>query len=175
MGGTRQALVLMTATLLAGCGGERAPDFRVRGVGVILETDAPFASRVDLPVRLESTIDAALSYWGGDWSALEGTTITLVGDQYVACSAANAIGCNDGDIRVSTRDPSIGPWQCVEQTVLVHELGHSIIGDPGHTDPRWMDFVPVEDSLSGRTGYDAGGEVPCTLYPSVWRHVLPAT
>ena len=41
---------------------------------------------------------------------------------------AGAFGCYDGDIRVTTRDPSF-PFSCVEQTVLVHEVGHAVIGD----------------------------------------------
>lgn len=162
----------MVIALLTACGGERSPDFFVRGVGVIVDTDAPFASRGDLPSRLESTLEAALAYWGGDWSDVDGVSLTLSGGQYVECGAPTAIGCNDGDIRISNRDPSIGTWQCVEQTVLVHEVGHSVIGDANHTDARWMDFLPVQESLDGRTGYTLDGEAPCALYPSVWRHVL---
>jgi hypothetical protein len=172
MGDASQTLVFTAVALLAACGGARAPDFYVHGTAVVVDTAAPFAGQPDLPVRVESTIAAALAYWGGDWSALDGATLTLVGEQYVACGSPNAIGCNDGDIRVSTRDPGLGPWQCVEQTVLVHEIGHSVIGDPGHTDPRWMDFSAVQEALSGRTGYADGGQLPCALFPSVWRHLI---
>ncbi|MGB8932619.1 MAG: hypothetical protein WCC48_15350 [Anaeromyxobacteraceae bacterium] len=172
MGGANRILAFVVIALLAACGGERRPDFYVHATGVIVETSAPFAAQGDLADRVESTIGAALVYWGGSWRDLDGVTITLAGEQYVACETPNAIGCNDGDIRVSTRDPSIGTWQCVEQTVLVHEVGHSVIGDPDHTDPRWMDFSPVQATLDGRTGYTATDEVPCALYPSVWRHIL---
>ncbi|HSM93643.1 MAG TPA: hypothetical protein VLT47_12225 [Anaeromyxobacteraceae bacterium] len=174
MGGALQILTLAPVALLASCSGGRGPDFYVHGTAVIVATSAPFASRPDLPARVESTIGAALAYWGGSWEDLDGVTLTLEGEQYVACAATHAIGCNDGDIRVSTRDPSLGPWQCVEQTVLVHEVGHSVIGDAGHADPRWMDFAAVLEALTGRTGYSADGELPCALYPSVWRHVLTA-
>ena len=157
---------------LAACGGqaERSPDFFVRGVGVVVSSGAPFASRADLPGRVESTVDAALTYWGGRWDALDGRTITLVGDRYVACAGASgAIGCYDGNIRVSTQDAGVS-YDCVEQTVLVHEVGHAVIGDPGHLDPRWMDFSALTSVLDGRVGYSTEGEVPCQIWASVWQH-----
>lgn len=164
------------ATLLAlaalACGGSKGPtpDFMVRGAGVVLQSSAPFTQRPDLPARIESTIDAALVYWGGTWGNLAGRTITLDGAQHVACAGApDAIGCYDGDIRVSTTDVS-STFYCVEETVLVHEVGHAVIGDPNHTDPRWMDFTPLMQSLTGRTGYTASGEVPCQIWVSVWQH-----
>ncbi|HSN90017.1 MAG TPA: hypothetical protein VLS93_02215 [Anaeromyxobacteraceae bacterium] len=165
---------LATIILLGAASCGPPPDFSVRGTGVYVESDAPFARQGDLPARLESTIDAALRYWGGDWIDLRGTTITLVGAQYVPCGGqASSLGCYEhGEIRVSTRDPGIGTFQCVEQTVLVHEIGHAAIGDPQHTDPRWMDLEPVADELRGRTGYTESGEVECTIWVSVWRHPL---
>jgi hypothetical protein len=115
-------------------------------------------------------VDAGLAYWGGDWRLLHGVTIALEGDRYVACGGApGAVGCHDGDIRVSTQDAGI-TFSCVEETVLVHEIGHAVIGDPRHLDPRWMDFAPVTQELAGRIGYSADGPVPCQLWPSVWQH-----
>ena len=59
-------------------------------------------------------------------------------------SAPEAIGCYDGDIRVSTRDVSF-TYYCVEETVLVHEVGHAVIGDPDHLDyPRRMLHVVAD-------------------------------
>jgi hypothetical protein len=125
---------------------------------------------VDFPSRVESTVSAALAYWGGTWSDLEGTTIAFEGNRHVRCGdRTTAIGCYDGDIRVSTLDAG-SPFHCVEQTVLVHEVGHAVIADPNHTDPRWMDFAPVLEALGGRPGYDGRGEVPCRLFVSVWQH-----
>jgi len=156
----------------AACG--PPPDFTVRGMDVYVETDASFAGRADLPARLESTVDAALRYWGGDWRDLQDVTVTLAGAQYVPCGGnASSLGCyENGEIRVSTRDPGIGTFHCVEQTVLVHEVGHAVIGDPLHTDPRWMGLDPVADELAGRRGYTESGEVECTIWLSVWRHPI---
>jgi hypothetical protein len=163
-------LALVAAGLLASACGPR-PDFELHGVPVVVASQTPFATRPDLPGRLESTIDAALGYWGGSWSDLKPVTITLEDGRYVECQGhASATGCFDGrDLRVSTQDLG-APFACVEQTVLVHEIGHAVIGDPDHLDPRWMDFEPVVSSLDGRTGYAPGGEVPCPIYVSVWRH-----
>lgn len=163
------------ALALASCSstGAATPDFVVRGASVVVNSSAPFTRHADFPARVESTVEEALQYWGGTWASLEGKTITFDGDQHVRCEGTlEAIGCYDGSIRVSTRDVS-STFNCVEETVLVHEIGHAVIGDPDHTDPRWMDFGQVQRSLEGRPGYDEQGETSCNLYLSVWRHPPP--
>jgi hypothetical protein len=156
---------------LAGCGGAvEQPDFVVRGTAVVVRSGASFTQSADFPQRVESTASAALAYWGGDWSALEGRRITFEGAAYVPCGdQAHSVGCFDGDIRLSTLDAG-QPLRCVEETVLVHEIGHAVIGDADHSDPRWMDFTSVMEALRGRPGYGDGGEAPCELAVSVWRH-----
>ena len=169
--GRRAASLALLGGLVA-CGSrvEPVPDFRVRGAAIVVNSSAPFALQADLPARIESTVDVGLAYWGGNWRILDGMTITLEGDRYVDCGGmGGAIGCYDGDIRVSTQDASI-TFSCVEQTVLVHEIGHAVIGDPNHLDPRWMDFASVTQDLTGRTGYSEDGVVPCQLWVSVWQH-----
>jgi hypothetical protein len=168
--------IMLGATLLVACSGVPAaspgpaPSFEVRGAGVVVHSQAAFVLRPDLPGRLESTIDAALAYWGGDWRDMEGRTVTLEGDRYVQChGVASATGCFDGDIRVSTSDLG-NTFSCVEQTELVHEVGHAVIGDAAHQDPRWMDFEAVAGVLAGRVGYTGAGQVECPIFVSVWRH-----
>jgi hypothetical protein len=167
-----RASFAVLALVATGCGG-RAPDFYVHDTAVVVETPAPFAGRPEFPARFESTISAALAYWGGSWNHLRERTITLSGEPYVACGGnSHALGCYDGDVQIVTSDPGIGTLRCVEQTVLVHEIGHAVIGDPLHEDPRWMQLEAVADALSGRVGYTAEGEVDCAIYVSVWRHPL---
>ena len=167
---------LLAAPLLAlsvSCGRDRAPDFWVNGAGVIVATDAPFAHAPGFPARLEDVASVALRYWGGDWSALAGRTITFSSGTTVACDGADrAEGCYDGDVRVSDTDPGVGEVSCVEQTVLVHEIGHAVLGDPLHQDPRWMELEPVAEALAGRVGYARDGEVDCVVAVSVWQHPL---
>lgn len=171
----RQMAWLVPVLALAACGEARAPvDFAVRDVGVAVRTDAPFARAPDLPARVESTLQAGLDYWGGDWRALRGSTLYLQGSAWVACrGSARAVGCWDGDLRISTLDAGQAV-PCVEATVLVHEVGHAVIGDPRHRDPRWRDFGRVVDRLAGRAGYAGGGGADCALAASVWRHPADA-
>lgn len=172
-GDARRAIALV-ALLAASCGGTEA-DFYVRSLGVIVETDAPFTREPEFPSRVESTVDAALAYWGGDWTDMHGRTLTLSGAASVPCRGTDrALGCYDGDFRISTSDPGIGTLRCIEQTVLVHEIGHAVLGDRNHEDPRWMQLEPVRDALAGRAGYGADGGGECEIYVSVWRHPLGA-
>jgi hypothetical protein len=161
------------ALAAAACGGGAPADFYVHDTGIRVESTAPFATQPDLPSRVEGTVAAALAYWGADWTVLRGRTITLSGAPFVSCGGnPRALGCSDGDIRVTTSDPGIGTFRCVEETVLVHEIGHAVLGDPLHEDPRWMELAPVADELAGRVGYTTAGEADCAIYVSVWRHPL---
>jgi len=161
--------VFLLLLLLPACGASVA-DFRVRETEVVIRSDAAFTSTADFPMRVESTLDAALAYWGGTWRHLAGVTITFEGQRHVACGdRLGATGCFDGDIRVSTRDAGF-TFLCVEETVLVHEVGHAVIGDRNHLDARWMDFTSVFAQLDGRRGYSDEGEVACPIFVSVWRH-----
>ena len=154
---------------LSACGSVE-PGFTVRDVTVTVRTDAAFTRSQDFPARVESTVEAALAYWGGSWADLAGSAIVFEGAAHVACPGIGpSIGCYDGDIRVTTQDAG-QTVACVESTVLVHEVGHAVIGDAGHEDPRWMDFASLEGALDGRAGYAADGPAPCVPVASVWRH-----
>ena len=167
----KRSLPLAAALLLAACGGGGAPGTRP-GLRVVVESDAAFTKAPDFESRLYDTVDVALRYWGGSWSDVDGRSITLFDTAYVACGAGEALGCYDGDIRLTTVDPGAGTFTCIEQTTLVHEIGHAVLGDPDHTDPRWMQMDAVASELSGRPGYSDEGPAPCTPYVSVWRHPL---
>jgi hypothetical protein len=154
----------------AACGGGHAPDYEIHGVGVVVHSSAAFTRSGDFASRVENTVDAALLYWRGGWANLRGKTIHFEGERYVRCGGVqSAIGCYDGDIHVSTQDAGV-TFTCVEQTVLVHEVGHAVIGDPDHLDPRWMDFAPLEADLESRNLDLAGPAPPCRIAVSVWKH-----
>lgn len=166
----RGSLATLAVAVLAACGGQ-APQFDVHGVLVSVRSDASFTTRQDFPSRVEKTVDAALQYWGGSWSNLQGASIVFDSGSHVGCAGhSDATGCyENGELSVSTSDASF-TYYCVEETVLVHEVGHAVIGNPDHTDPRWMDFTTVMDSLQGLTGYSGSAEVQCPIFVSVWRH-----
>jgi hypothetical protein len=162
------ALVALVAAAACGSGEE----FSLHGARVVVATDAPFAREPDFRGRIESTVDVALSYWGGSWDDLDGALIELTGAPSVSCGGVPSLGCWDGEIRITTQDPGMGTFACIEQTTLVHEVGHAVVGDPLHEDPRWMSFDAAAQKLAGRVGYTTDGVTECILYPSVWRHPL---
>lgn len=164
--------LLPLALALSACGASELeqPDFTVRDTAVYVRSDVAFARRADFRERVESTVEAGLAYWGGSWSDLAGRSITLEGAATVTChGVGSASGCFDGNIRVSTSDLGQA-FSCVEATELVHEVGHAVLGDAAHLDPRWMDFGEVAQALSGRLGYSGAGEAGCPVIVSVWQH-----
>lgn len=177
--GRTAGVVALLGWLLAACGGPEAPAGpavqrrSVRGVYVVLETDAPFARAPDFDGRLQRTIEASLRYWGGSWALVEGRTVVIVDEPGVDCGGKETLGCSDAaGIRFTSRDPGLGTVACVEQTVLAHEIGHVVLGDPDHTDPRWMELDPLAAELAGAAGYTDGGVTACDTHVSVWRHPL---
>lgn len=166
------AVPLVALGVATACGGPELGVGSARDVQVQLESQAPFTRAPDFEERVRSTLQVAVEYWGGTMASLEDRTVVLVDSPSVECGGRPSLGCFDGDIRLTTRDPGTGTVACIEQTVLVHEVGHAVIGDGNHTDPRWMEMDEVAARLSGRPGYGEQGEAPCTIHPSVWRHPL---
>jgi hypothetical protein len=163
--------ILVAAALVSSaCDPSSSPDVQVASLQS--QTGAPFAQQPDFQERVDSTVQAALDYWGGRWDDFRDTKIVFTDSPTVLCHGRQALGCYDGEIRLTTQDPSLGTFSCVEQTVLVHEIGHAVIGDPNHDDPRWMEMDTLAEELSGRLGYSPDGEVPCPIYLSVWRHPI---
>lgn len=179
MGRSAPTVALLGLVLVA-CGGQDQSGSTARevrslsGVDVVIESDAPFTRAADFDARFESTIQAALQYWGGTWALLDRRrTFRIVDAPSVACGGRESLGCVDGsEVRFTTRDPALGTFACLEQTVLVHEIGHVVLGDPNHLDPRWMEMDELATELGGRVGYTVGGDAPCTPYVSVWRHPI---
>lgn len=167
-------VLAISAALASGCGGAGPEAQQASGITVSLDSVAPFVQSADFSDRLESTIQAALDYWGGTWADLDGTTLTLTDADSVDCTGGPSLGCySSGRLSVTTRDPSLGTLACVEATVLVHEVGHAVIGDARHDDPRWMQMDELGERLSGRVGYAADGSTTdCVVYVSIWRHPL---
>ncbi len=124
--------------LLAACRGPLA-------VGTALherESAPAWVNDPDLAARTTRAAAVMARVWGGDPSALDGWTVTFV-DRFIERNGRSIVVGN------SRRRPIVGGgkidiWTgtsrvCVEATNLAHEVGHVVIHDGGHRDPRWRD------------------------------------
>jgi hypothetical protein len=125
-------IVLLAALAVAGCHGP---------LDVELPADRSNPTWLSDPAVVERTItaaDTAARVWGGSPGDLDGYTIHLrhgyLGGNRVGHTTTIPI-LGGGDIEVSVLS---GP-SCVEATVVSHEVGHVVIGDGDHGDPRWRD------------------------------------
>jgi hypothetical protein len=85
---------------------------------------------------VERAIKLALAYWNAPEDALSGWAIAYGTDQIECGATAAASGCSWWDenrtIQLQVLDPD-----CPETAQLVHELGHVIHRDSGHSGPWW--------------------------------------
>ncbi len=123
------------AVLLAGCGGEPqcpACQWTARGVCFCLDPADPptlACGPEDLAPRSAATIDLALAYWSAD-RVPPGYEVVLRRQE----PRRGYDGWCDWDERVITLGHVSGAcplW------LLPHEIGHALIHDPEHADPRW--------------------------------------
>jgi hypothetical protein len=132
-----------------------------------------WVSDPDLVTRTWTAAETMARVWGGGPRDLEGWTIKYT-DRYIARRGRGRV------VGKATRTPLLGGgtieiWTgtsdvCLEATDLAHEVGHVVIQDGQHRDPRWLDrafwgrmaealraVVPREDvSCSGRLASSAG-------------------
>jgi hypothetical protein len=111
----------------------------------------------DFSARLLLDLDVSARYWGGSIRDLAGWTVVLRGGFQVACLGASSVGgvgfWGCAHQTGSWIDLAAGETVSVEQTALIHEVGHAVLfsrrgdGDDCHTDPRWQDFGPVAAEL----------------------------
>ncbi len=94
-----------------------------------------------LAERTSTAADAAARVWDGSPSGLDGWTVDYVSGPFIDCDGTHADGCSysnslgGGTMRIRVEVSAT----CLEATSLVHEVGHAIIGDHDHHDPRWSD------------------------------------
>lgn len=107
----------------------------------------------NLTERVTSATDVAARQWGGSPSDLDGWTIELTSGVVTECNGQKAsdTGCAEwsgsggGVMQVYP-----GERLCIELTILAHEVGHAIIHDGNHDDPRWCDpkfWYDMEEAL----------------------------
>jgi hypothetical protein len=143
-------------TLAAGCGEEPKPCPAAEGSfacvdGATLVAAAapscefPLTTVEGVEVQTARALEIAGEVWGvdpGDY--VTGWVISYCRGWFV-CAAAQVTwtyGCAYTDREVIEAAP--GPSKCLPG-VLIHELGHLVVGDPNHRDPRFA----VADALEG--------------------------
>jgi hypothetical protein len=95
-----------------------------------------------LAERTATAAAAMAQVWGGRPSDLDGWTIRY-SDRFIESHGKSRV------VGKTTRTPLLGGgtievWSgtgdvCLEASDLAHEVGHVLIGDHDHRDPRWLD------------------------------------
>lgn len=145
-------LAALTLLMAAACGGPEAPAAvafpgsatigEAHGARVVAVPRAEFPiETTGLLAEVERSIEVGAEVWGVDDGVLSGWTIAFQGGWFPCQTAAGAEwtwGCTYPAHRLVYAAPDDGPLRC-RSSVLVHEIGHVVIGDPAHTDPRWVE------------------------------------
>jgi hypothetical protein len=132
----RRAIVL---TLLAlSCG--RGPPLTVQNDAAADPSAPAWARGSSTPARVVADAVVAARAWRGASGDLDGWTIRLTDMPIMSCGgqtigAWGYLGCTEYGTITLRLDNSA----CIEATNLAHEVGHVVIDDPGHADPRWHD------------------------------------
>lgn len=145
----RVAVAVTLAAVLAvpGCGPEALAPLRV-----VNESAQPWAQEPSVNDRALEIAEESARWWGGRADDLRGWTL-VIQDGIVSCGDWNETmgvwGCHDPSIRTLRVSTAFG--DCIEAAAIPHEVGHLVIGDGAHTDPRWsaLAFGP------GMCGYPA--------------------
>jgi hypothetical protein len=106
---------------------------------------APYApdylSAPDLSQRVSAVAAGAARVWGASPEALDGYLVVLEQRPFdcgrTGVEADRIVGCTWQDRRL-IQVLALGV-ACPEATALAHEVGHAVLGDNGHRDPRWRD------------------------------------
>ncbi len=85
--------------------------------------------------RVASEVALSLAYWGGGPSDLDGWRVVYSTTLYPGAGLTD-----HGD---STMTVLLVSSACPEVSPLPHEIGHALIGDPHHNDPRWRGFGAI--------------------------------
>lgn len=156
------AAALPLAALLAACGEAPRPSPAasfdadatlgwVGGARLVADPHAEFqVERAGLVEEAGRTIALGAALWGAaPATALDGWVIVFSGGWFPCRTAQGATwtwGCTYPAEAVIYAAPDDGPTRC-RTSVLVHELGHVVLGDGDHADPRWA-LVPAVAAMA---------------------------
>lgn len=158
-----RTLMMLVALAMVGCGGFQTDTCQERTdrICVFHSEGLTTAGALD-PARVDRVVDAAARYWGAeDGRVLDGWVLDLWDHSIDTFS----VGRTHLDAHYIEVDATVAP--CLEATALVHEVGHAIIGDPNHADPRWSHdrMRPLADELEA---WIPRGEPSCPCDMAYW-------
>lgn len=122
---------------------ETGCSFELNGACFIIPYSERYVvDRETLLVEAEEAVLLAGDYWSVDpFTVIDGWTVTAYRDPFTCGYSDNAGGCNYGrlcgQMAVATR---LGCFR----SLLIHEIGHVVIDDPNHSDPRWIHWKQEE-------------------------------
>ena len=128
------------ALLSAACGGPSGP-LTVEVAGEHLERLPAYLRAPGLEEHVREAAANMAAGWGGDPAALDGYVLTFEQLPFECGRAGAAAERIAGCTWESAKVIQLLAWgsACVEASLLAHEVGHVVIGDNGHADPRWRD------------------------------------
>lgn len=133
-----RAILVLAVLGVVGCG-EVCPNSydgrrigEIAGASILVSPDDP-PSEVGLLEEADAALRDALVYWGGDANALRGWDVIFHGSSLATCDGQRVQGCCDHCARTIV---VMQGGEC-RSYFLRHEVGHVIIGDSNHQDPRW--------------------------------------
>ena len=159
--------LLSLATLLLSCGGtgyKECPQIVATDsmppctdqpyTGVCLGTDGCVSETLDVS-RWQQALTESAAWWGVDVSALVGLSIGMSA-RLIKCGTSDTNGCEVGGTPNGVIWLSDLYGDSCPEWFLPHEVGHFLIGDPNHTDPRFALAHCAVQSLPG-----CESKVPC--------------
>jgi hypothetical protein len=152
--------VAVVVLVLAACRGPLA-------VGAALTSpadDPAWVTDPGLAARAAAAARTMAGVWGGDPSSFDGWTITFLdrhierrGTSFVVGKTTHTPILGGGRIEIWTGTSKV----CVEATNLAHEVGHVVVGDHHHRDPRWLDREFWERMAQALRATVPPEDVPC--------------
>ena len=134
-------VVLVIFSAACGGGDRSTTPLAVTLDGPVAPYAPDYLSAPDLAERVSAVVADAARVWGASAAALDGYRIALEQRPFDCgrdgVTADHIIGCTWLDRRL-IQVLALGSG-CPEATVIAHEVGHAVIGDSGHSDPRWRD------------------------------------
>ena len=139
-----RSAVLTSALLLStACGGGEGSSAPVAVAvdGQVAPYAPVYLSSPNLVSRARAVLSDAAAVWDAPAAELDGYLLLFEQTPFdcgkTGLEAAEITGCTWEDKRV-IQVLALGA-ACPEATVIAHEVGHALLGDNDHRDPRWRD------------------------------------